>query len=205
MTLKIHGIPKSRAFRTYWMCAELGIPYEDVKTGFTDDVRSAAFLAINPNGRIPAIEEDGFTLFESFAINLYLAKKHGLGKFYPADLQGEAKCWQWTIWGITELEKLLFDLTVTRVIRPPEQRDAKVADAAEAALERPLTVLDKELAARPFILGPAFSVADLNIAGTMYASWFNKISYDRYPNVKAWQERVFNRPGALAARKLRES
>ena len=204
MTLKVYGIPKSRAFRTYWVCAELGLPYEAVKTGFTEDVKSPAFLAINPNGRIPAIDDDGLTLFESFAINLYLAKKHGLGKIYPADLPGEARCWQWTIWGVTELEKLLFDLTVNRAIRPPEQRDARVANAAEAALERPLAVLDKEFASKPWILGGAFSVADLNIAGTMYASWFNKIGYDPYPNVKAWQERVFNRPGALAARKLRE-
>jgi glutathione S-transferase len=204
MALKIHGIPKSRAFRNYWLCAELGIPYEAVNTGFTDDVKTAAFLAINPNGRIPVIEDDGFTLFESFAINLYLAKKHGTGRMYPADLQGEAKCWQWTIWGVTEVEKLLFDLTVNRAIRPPDQRDAKVADAAELSLERPLAVLDKELAARPWLVGPAFSVADLNVAATMYASWFNKIAYDRYPHVQAWQERVFNRPGALAARKLRE-
>ena len=204
MTLKIYGIPKSRAFRTYWMCAELGISYEDVKTGFTDDVKNPAFLAINPNGRVPAIDDDGLKLFESMAINLYLAKKHGSGTLYPADLAGEAKCWQWTIWSLTELEKLVFDLTVNRVIRPPAERDAKVADAAEAALVRPLTVLDKELAARPWILGPAFSVADLNIAGTMYASWFNKISYEKYPNVSAWQARVFHRPGALAARKLRE-
>ena len=187
MTLKIYGIPKSRAFRTYWVCAELGISYEDVKTGFAEDVKTPAFLAINPNGRIPAIDDDGLKLFESFAINLYLAKKHGTGRIYPADLAGEAKCWQWTIWGITELEKLLFDLTVNRAIRPPEQRDAKVADAAEAALERPLAVLDRQLATKPWILGAAFSVADLNIAGTMYASWFNKIGYDRYPNVKAWQ------------------
>jgi glutathione S-transferase len=205
MTLKIYGIPKSRAFRNYWLCAELGIPYEDVKTGFTDDVKTPAYLAINPNGRVPAIDDDGFRLFESFAINLYLAKKHGLGKIYPADLHGEAKCWQWTIWGVTELEKLLFDLTVNRAIRPPGERDAKVADAAEASLVRPLSVLDNELAARPWILGGEFSVADLNVAGTMYASWFNKIGYDRYPNVKAWHERVFNRPGAIAARKLRET
>lgn len=205
MTLKIYGIPKSRAFRNYWLCAELAIPYEAVETNFTEGAKTSAYLAINPNGRVPAIEDDGFRLFESFAINLYLAKKHGLGKLYPADLQGEAKCWQWTIWGITELEKLLFDLTVNRVIRPPEQRDAKVADAAEAALARPLAVLDQELASRPWILGPAFSVADLNVAATMYASWYNKIDYAKWPNVKAWLERVFNRPGALAARKLRET
>ena len=204
MTLKIHGIPKSRAFRNYWVCAELGIPYQAVETNFTEGVKAPAFLAINPNGRIPAIDDDGFTLFESFAINLYLAKKHGLGKIYPAELHGEAKCWQWTIWGITELEKLLFDLTTNRVIKPPGERDAKLADAAESALARPLAVLDKELATKPWILGSEFSVADLNVAGTMYASWFNKIDYAKWPNVKAWQERVFNRPGALAARKLRE-
>src|SRR5438067_12198896 len=88
--LKIYGIAASRAFRTLWMALELGLDYEQVQVGFGEDgVKSAAFLAINPNGRVPAIKDGDFVLWESMAINLYLAKKHGHG-LYPGDLQGEA-------------------------------------------------------------------------------------------------------------------
>ena len=79
MALKIYGVALSRAGRTLWLAEELGLPYEHVKTTFTGGTRTPEYLKINPNGRIPAIDEDGFTLWESMAINLYLAKKHGAG------------------------------------------------------------------------------------------------------------------------------
>ena len=67
--------------------------------------RRPEFLAINPNGRLPVIEDDGFVLFESLAITLYLAKKHSNGRLYPGTLQGEAKAWQWTLWAVTEVDR----------------------------------------------------------------------------------------------------
>ena len=75
MVLKIYGVALSRAGRTLWMAEELGLPYEHIKTTFTGGTRTPEYLKINPNGHIPAIDEDGFTLWESMAINLYLAKK----------------------------------------------------------------------------------------------------------------------------------
>src|SRR3984893_17585104 len=77
MALKIYGIPRSRAFRTVWMAKELGLDYENVPIGTGgEESRTPQFLAINPNGHIPAIDDDGFIVWESMAINLYLAKKH---------------------------------------------------------------------------------------------------------------------------------
>ena len=82
--LKIYGIPRSRAFRTLWMAKELGLDYENVATDMgKGETRTPEFLAINPNGHIPAIDDDGFVLWESIAINLYLAKKHASGSLYP--------------------------------------------------------------------------------------------------------------------------
>jgi glutathione S-transferase len=72
--LKIHGIPKSRAVRVIWMAEELGIPYDNVLVTMTDKAhKGPAYLAVNPNGRLPAIEDGGFKMSESLAINLYLA------------------------------------------------------------------------------------------------------------------------------------
>ena len=74
MALKIYGIPRSRAFRTLWMAKELGLEYENIPIDTQGGSRAPDFLKINPNGHIPAIDDDGFVLCESMAINLYLAK-----------------------------------------------------------------------------------------------------------------------------------
>src|SRR6202040_1603837 len=103
MALKIYGIPRSRAFRTMWMAKELGLDYENIPIDFANDgTRTPEYLAINPNGHVPAIDDDGFILWESMAINLYLAKKYGGGDLYPVLFEDEARTWQWSFWGMTE-------------------------------------------------------------------------------------------------------
>ena len=97
--LRIYGAARTRAFRALWMAEELGLDYEHVPLEIgAAGARKQDYLALNPNGRLPAIEEDGFVLWESLAITLYLAKKHG--RFYPAGLEGEAKAWQWSLWAV---------------------------------------------------------------------------------------------------------
>src|SRR5260370_19327006 len=99
MALKIYGIPRSRAFRTLWMAKELGLDYENVPIGTGgDQTRTPEFLAINPNGHIPAIDDDGFILCESMAINLSLAKKHSPAALYPARLEAAARAPQSSLW-----------------------------------------------------------------------------------------------------------
>jgi glutathione S-transferase len=93
--LKIYGVPRSRAFRTLWLAKELGLDYDNIAVDFaTGETRQPAYLAINPNGHVPAIDDNGFILWESMAINLYLAKKYGLGTLYPTALEDEARMWQ---------------------------------------------------------------------------------------------------------------
>ena len=74
MTLKIHGIPRSRTFRTLWAAEEAGVAYQNIPTDSKAGAKQPEFLALNPNGRIPAIEDDGFALWESLAINLYIVR-----------------------------------------------------------------------------------------------------------------------------------
>src|SRR5438067_11092241 len=82
--LKIYGIPRSRAFRTLWMAKELGLEYENIPIDFANDgTRTPEYLRINPNGHVPTIDDDGVILWESMAINLYLAKKYGSSDLYP--------------------------------------------------------------------------------------------------------------------------
>ena len=104
--LRIYGVARTRAFRAIWMAKELGLDYEHVPIEIGPaGARKPEYLAINPNGRLPAIEDDGFVLWESQAITLYLAKKHSLGRLYPGTLEGEAKAWQWSLWAANEVER----------------------------------------------------------------------------------------------------
>ncbi len=203
MALKIWGIARSRAFRTLWMAAELGLDYELVKVDFADGgTRRPEFLALNPNGHVPVIDDSGFRLWESMAINLYLAKKYGGARgLYPSRLEDEARAWQWSFWGMTEVERPALTALLNR-IGPEAQRDAAAADAAERALAAPLGVLDAAVSASPYLLGGGFTVADLNVASIL--SWARQARVDLSPFAKAerWLKACHDRPAARAAREL---
>jgi glutathione S-transferase len=201
--LKIYGVPRSRAFRVLWMAKELGLDYDNIGTDFaTGETRQPAYLAINPNGHVPTIDDDGFLLWESMAINLYLAKKYGAGTLYPASLEDEARAWQWSLWGMTEIERHVLTAMFHRAVYPEDKRDASVADAAEKDLQRPLRVLDGAVARTPYLLGDAFTVADLNVAGIL--SWARpaRIDFAPFPKAADWLSRCALRPAAKAARDL---
>src|SRR5262249_6885632 len=103
-SLRIYRVARTRAFRVLWIAKELELDYEHIPL----EIGAAGsgkpdYLAINPNGRLPAIDDGGFTLWESLAITLYLAKKHG--RLYPTTLEGEAKAGQGSLWAVQEGER----------------------------------------------------------------------------------------------------
>ena len=203
MTLKIYGVARSRAFRTLWMAKELGLDYDHVKVDFaTGETRTPAHLALNPNGHIPVIAEDGFVLWESMAINLYLAKKHSLGRLYPTRPEDEARAWQWSFWGMTEVERPVLTALFNRAILPEDKRDAAAADSAERMLAQPLKVLDGALGRSANLLGENFTVADLNVASIL--SWARpaNVNVAPFPKVAEWLKNCAERPAARAARQL---
>lgn len=203
MALKIYGIARSRAFRTLWMAQELGLSYEHVPVDMAEGgTKKPEFLAINPNGHIPAIDDDGFKLWESMAINLYLAKKHSLGDLYPQRLEDEARAWQWSFWGMAEIERPILTVLFNRALFPEEKRDARAADEAERSLAAPLKVLDGALSAAPCLLGERFTVADLNVAGIL--SWARpaRLDLSAVPKVENWLKLCSDRPAARAARAM---
>jgi glutathione S-transferase len=201
MALKIYGVARSRAFRILWMAAELGLPYEHVKTDFEGGTRTADFLKLNPNGHVPVLDDGGFVLWESMAINLYLAKKYSLGTLYPTRLEDEARAWQWSFWGMTEVERHALTALLNR-IGPEEKRDGAAADAAERALAAPLKVLDGSVGADRYLLGGQFTVADLNIASILAWARQARVDLASFPNMSAWLRTCHDRPAARAAREL---
>ena len=204
MTLRIYGIARTRAFRALWVAKELGVPYEHVEIEIgKDGARRDDYLRVNPNGRLPAIADDGFVLWESLAITLYLAKKHGLGRLYPADLEGEARTWQWSLWALNEVDRGVNIWSLHAIRLPPEDRDAAKLAEALKVIAGPFRVLDAALADRKFLLGDDFTVVDLNVAAVISRAIV--MDMPQTPNVAAWLKRCLGRPAAVAALKLREA
>ena len=201
-TLRIYGIARTRAFRPLWMARELGIDYEHMPIEITDaGAKSPEFLAINPNGRLPAIVDDSFVLLESLAITLYLAKKHSFGRLYPSRIEDEARAWQWTMWALTEVDRGVNIWSLHAVRLPPAERDAAKRDEALAVLKGPFRVLNEAVSKQPYLLGSDFTVADLNVAAVISRAVDMDLSAS--PNLKAWLTRCLDRPAAREALALK--
>jgi glutathione S-transferase len=194
--ITLYGHSFSRAHRNLWMLKELGVPFEHVPTGFIDgSTQKPDFLAINPNGRVPVLVDDGQPIFESMAINLYLARKFG-GPLAPQSLIEEGLATQWSFWVTTEVEKPLMLAAANKLMFPEEQRNEEELQAMLKKLGRPLRVLDAHLADREHILGGGFTVADLNVSAPFSLALIAGISFDAYPRVTEWMHRCLERPAA---------
>ena len=199
--LRIYGVARTRAFRALWIAKELDLDYEHVPLEIGPaGARKADYLAINPNGRLPAIDDDGFVVWESLAITLYLAKKHG--RLYPTTLEGEAKAWQWTLWSVQEVDRGVNIWSLHAVRLPRADRDPQRLAEALKVLEGPFRVLEGTLADRPYLLGEDFTVADLNVAAVISRAIDMDLSAT--PRIGDRLERCLDRPAARAARALRE-
>jgi glutathione S-transferase len=202
MSLRIYGIARTRAFRALWIAEELGLAYEHLPIEIGDAGAGAPeFRKINPNGRLPFIDDDGFVLFESLAITLYLAKKHSNGTLYPGTLEGEAKALQWSFWAIAEVDRGVNIWSLHAVRLPPDERDAAKRDEALKVIAAPFRVLDAAVATQPYLLGGAFTVADLNVAAVI--SRAVDMDMSAVPNLKAWLTRCLVRPAARKALALK--
>jgi glutathione S-transferase len=195
---KLYGNSGSRALRSLWAMEEVGIDFEHVPTHFNVSAKSADYLAVNPNGRVPALVDGDLQLFESMAINLYLAKRYG-GALYPAHAADEAKAWQWSVWAISEIEPLQMQIVIQKLFTPEERRDPKVVERATRGLQRPLRVLDAALAGRDGLLGEHFSVADLNVAAVMQLLKMIRFDYAEHANVQRWAAACYARPALARA------
>jgi len=195
--IKLHGIPRSRTIRPLWMLEELGLPYENVKVSFVNETRTPAFLNLNPNGHIPVLQDGDLTIWESMAINLYLARRYNKG-LWPKRVEDEGRAFQWSIWAMTELEEPVLTAVMHRSALasslPAEQRDPKRADDAAERFKTPLAVLNGALAGKAYLLGDVFTVADLNVASVISSAPLGGLDLTPAPDVLAWVVRCTERP-----------
>ncbi|HUH50031.1 MAG TPA: glutathione S-transferase family protein [Mycoplana sp.] len=208
--LTIYGVYRSRASRNYWMAGELGIPFVSVPViqGYRLDDPTAAdaplntlspeFLAVNPAGLIPCIDDGGFVMNESLAINLYLARKHG-GPLSGQTITEEAEMLQWTMWAATEVEPHAVKIILTLDKSAAESEQGRLTiRAATKALKKAFALLDQRLAATGHVVGNRFTVADLNLAEVFRYAMSQSELFDAAPHVKAWLANCQARPAFKA-------
>lgn len=204
--LKIYGQPRSRAFRVLWLAKEAGIAYEHIPVSITADkpeCKEQWYVDLNPNARVPTIDDDGFVLWESAAINLYLAEKYKSALF-PSTPQGRGRMLQWAFYIANDVEVPVVTMFQHRVLFPAEKRNAAMADAAEAQLAGKLKTLEDHLSKNAYFGGEKWDMADFMVASVAYTLTAIKYDLSPYPKFNAWLMASIERPAAKEARKLRE-
>jgi len=176
------------------MLEEMGKPYQLIeKTTRADDLQSADYRRLNPNARIPTLVDGDLVLWESMAINLYLAQKYE-GPMHCAGPEVLGVAAQWSFWGMLEMEALLLDLLNHRAVLPECARYPSYAERDELLLERPLGVLNETLAGREYLVSNGFTVADLNVAAILVWGKMGRLNMSGHAEVARWFGACLARP-----------
>lgn len=180
--------------KAVWALDEAGFDFERIEAGGAHGVvREPSYRAMNPNGLVPTLEEDGFVLWESNAIMRYVASQSP-ALTLPADPRERAHVEQWVDWQATSFTPAMRD-AFWQLFRMAEPDMALVAKSL-AASEIHAGILDAHLSGRDYAVGDAFSIADIAL-GCAAHRWLN-LPADRSerPNLRRWYERIAGRPGA---------
>jgi glutathione S-transferase len=199
--ITLYGISASRAFRNLWLLEELGLDYRHEPVGFRNgETETPEMLAINPNGHIPVMSDGELTLYESMAINLYLASRYGADSpLWPSDPGKLGLIYQWSFWVMTEVELPLLTVLMHKRVMPEDKRDPEKVTRNTGILKKPFAVLEQQLAKGDFLLGDAFTVADLNVAAVISWARAARMDLSDYPKLTAWVKACMARPAFRSA------
>ncbi len=198
--VKVYGSPNSRSLRITWLLEELGIDYQYQLIDFSKgDNRTPTFLALNPAGKLPVIEDDALVMFESAAIVSYLADKYGDSSLIPvvgSHLRGLFE--QWSYFAVCELEQPLWTMAKHRFALPEERRIQEIFATASWEYQKALEVLSQGLGDKDYLLGDSFTAVDILIAHTL--QWGVKFEQPiEQVNLNAYRERLLARPAMAKA------
>ncbi|MGM8932709.1 glutathione S-transferase family protein [Salinicola halophyticus] len=194
--LKIWGRANStNVKKVLWCAAELELPFERIDAGGAYGViNEPAYRAMNPNGLIPCIQDDGFVLWESNAIVRYLCAKYGRDSLHAGDPAARAEADKWMDWTTSSLASPFRDVFWNTVRLPVEQRDDKAVEKGLAACGALLGMADRTLSEQPFLSGPEWGMGDIPLGCFAYA-WFEMdIARPDLPHLAAWYTRLQSRP-----------
>ena len=183
--------------KVVWCAQELDIDFVRVDAGASFGlVNTPDYLAKNPNGQVPLLEEGAFSLWESNVIVRYLCAKDGEGLLYPDDLHARFNAERWMDWQQTTLNPAGRDAFIQWIRTPAAQRNGALISASVAATEPLLDLLDQHLARSPFMAGEHFTMADIPIGCEMHRWWGLPQERPARPALERWYRTVSTRPGA---------
>lgn len=194
--LKIWGRTNSiNVQKVLWCCGEIGLDYERIDAGLAFGVNDTPeYKAMNPNGLVPTIDDEGFILWESHAIVRYLARKHATGSLWPADARTAADADRWMEWYSTTLWLNVRPIFHNLVRTPPEKRNMAEVEDHRKKLAANFGIVDKQLSGSDYLAGSAFTMADIPMAVAAYR-WFNlPLERPAMANVERWYRRICERP-----------
>lgn len=199
--IQLYGTPRTSAGRVYWLLEELGLPYEvkglDLRTGENE---SPEYLRLNPNGAVPTLIDGSNTIWESAAINLYLADKYR-PELIGATPEERALVYQWSVWSMVTFQPPLIELFIQKVFVPEGSRDAKIISESEGALPELFEIVDNALRGKEYLAHERFTLADLQVASVATIARSLELDISKYSNMTRWLDQLRERP---AWRKLRE-
>ena len=181
--------------KVMWAVGELDLAHERIDVGGSFGKNNEpAYLAMNPNGLVPTLQDDGFVLWESNSIVRYLAAKHSAGKLEPADLRSRARASSWMDWQLTVAGPALTPVFWGLVRTPPEKRDHAAIESGKIKTLAAMKVLDAQLAATAFIAGDALSMGDIPVALMAYR--FRRLVPERpqLDHLERWFTTIEQRP-----------
>ena len=181
--------------KVMWAVGELNLPHERVDIGgpFGRN-KEPAYLAINPNGLVPTLEDGDLIIWESNTIVRYLAGRHGAGSLEPTDLGTRARASQWMDWQLTVVAPAIFGAFWGLIRTPPEKRDHAAIEAGKVKCIAVMKILDAQLAQTPFVAGDTLSMGDIPVALMAYR--FRRLVPERPPleNLERWFTQIEQRP-----------
>jgi len=176
--------------KALWCAEELGLQYERIDAGLQFGVnKTPEYLAMNPTGLVPTIDDDGFVLWESHTIVRYLCAKHSAGKLWPTDLRRRADAERWMDWAFT-FQRAMRDVFWGLIRTPPDKRDARAIEEGARQSNQLAAMLDGALGDKAYVAGPDFSMGDIPI-GCEVQRWMRvPIERPKLPRLEAWFERL---------------
>lgn len=210
--LQLYSLPTPNGVKVSIMLEECGLPYEPHRVDIgKDESHLPEFVALNPNGKIPAIidpngpEGKPLGLFESGAILMYLAEK--TGKFLPADPARRWETIQWVFFQMASIGPMFGQVGFFHKYAGREYADKRPLARYVNESKRLLTVLDERLATRTWIMGEEYTIADISMLGWVenLIGWYDArelVEYARFKHVDAWLQRGLARPAVQRGLKI---
>jgi glutathione S-transferase len=181
--------------KVLWCCDELNVAFDQKQVGGEfGGLDTPQYLDMNPNGRIPTIEDDGFVLWEANTIVRYLCAKHGLGRLYPSELAARIDAERWMDWQICHILPGMVTMFFGLIRTPEESRDKAAINAARIRTEDAWKILDGYLKTRQYVCGEKFTMADIPLGAFAYRWHMLPIERPSLPNLYGWFQRLSERP-----------